>query len=223
MKIIFKDTSMYEEAAMRTAKDFGNTKMNLIHSAMGVTSDGGEYCTAIKAHAVYGKELDAQYKEKQTLRENAIEELGDTLWFIALGCKHLGTTMAEVMGANIEKLAKRYPDKYSDEAAIARADKVTVAGIDFIRDDSLAPNEVKVVQDTRYHHQKLMDACPSNAITFASPNYIDAQNYRYFATSLEVNYDNIDVSYKPDTYVTVVYKGSEAWNNWYNHASKVPA
>lgn len=104
----------YETKAMRTAKDMGSTKMNLIHAALGVASDGGELVDAIKKHTVYGKLLDY---------DNVIEEMGDILWFLALTAKSIGTTLEVVMEANIEKLAKRYPEKYSDEAAIAREDK----------------------------------------------------------------------------------------------------
>ena len=107
-------TSDYEAAALRTAKDMGSVPMNLIHAAMGLSSDAGEFVDCIKKHTIYGKKLD---------RENAIEELGDVLWFVALACQNLECSMAQVMQANIDKLALRYPDVYSDEAAIARADK----------------------------------------------------------------------------------------------------
>lgn len=104
----------YQSAAMRTAKDMGSEAMNLIHTAMGLSSDAGEYVDAIKKHVVYGKLLD---------RDNAVEELGDCLWFIALAAETLGVSMAHIARANIEKLTKRYPDKYTDQAAVTRADK----------------------------------------------------------------------------------------------------
>lgn len=105
----------YQEHAMRTAKDMGSQKMDMIHAAMGLSSDAGEFVDAVKKHAIYGKELDWN---------NYVEELGDCLWFIALAC-HVGhLDMSEVMARNISKLALRYPEKYTDETAIARADKV---------------------------------------------------------------------------------------------------
>jgi NTP pyrophosphatase (non-canonical NTP hydrolase) len=99
---------------MRTAKDMGSDKMNLIHAALGMASDAGEFVDAIKKHSIYGKELDW---------DNAVEEIGDVLWFCALACKSLGTDIHTVMHKNIDKLALRYPDKYTDQAAIDRADK----------------------------------------------------------------------------------------------------
>lgn len=104
----------YQTLAMRTAKDMGGLKMDLIHASLGISGEAGEFADAVKRHAVYGKELD---------RVNGLEELGDLLWYVALGCEKLGSTMAEVMQANIDKLALRYPEKYTDAAALARADK----------------------------------------------------------------------------------------------------
>lgn len=105
----------YQMLAMRTAKDMGSQAANLNHAALGVAGEAGEFCDAVKKHAVYGKALDA---------ENAAEELGDLLWYAALGCDALGVRMADVMQANIDKLRARYPNKYSDADALARADKV---------------------------------------------------------------------------------------------------
>lgn len=104
----------YQFLASRTAKDMGSTRENLIHAALGLASDSGEFVDAVKKHCIYGKELDV---------ENCIEELGDILWFVSLACDTLGVSMEDVMTANIYKLSQRYPNKYTDQAAIARADK----------------------------------------------------------------------------------------------------
>lgn len=106
----------YETLAMRTAKDFGNQRENLMHAAMGLCSDAGEACDVIKAHTIYGKDLDV---------EHLIEELGDSLWFIVLGARTAGVTLEQIARSNIRKLAKRYPDKYSDTLAVARLDKAS--------------------------------------------------------------------------------------------------
>ena len=56
-------------------------------------------------------------------RENAIEEMGDNMWFVALAGNTLDVEMDEVAARNIEKLRKRYPSQYQDELAAFRADK----------------------------------------------------------------------------------------------------
>ena len=98
---------------MLTAKrrDFS---FDLMHSALGLSSEAGEFTDAVKKTLVYGKALD---------KENLLEDLGDLCWFIALACEVLNVEMTDIMEQNIEKLKKRYPEKYSDELAIQRLDK----------------------------------------------------------------------------------------------------
>lgn len=105
----------YQSQAIATAKNLGETG-DLLHAALGLAGEAGEFVDCVKKHTVYGKPLDAN---------NAIEELGDLLWFVSLGCKALGVSMESVAEQNIKKLKARYPDRYSDELAIARLDKVT--------------------------------------------------------------------------------------------------
>ena len=108
------DFPIYQLQAMRTAKPMEPAD-DLMHAALGLAGEAGEFADAIKKHLVYGRELD---------RENAIEELGDVLWFVALGCATLGVSMVEVAQGNIDKLRKRYPEKYEDALAHRRLDKV---------------------------------------------------------------------------------------------------
>lgn len=104
----------YSQLAMRTAKNMGSLKMDLIHGALGIASDAGELVDAIKKHTVYGKELDTT---------NVIEEIGDCLWFLALIASALDIKLSHVAEINIQKLERRYPEKYTGQAAIERADK----------------------------------------------------------------------------------------------------
>ena len=108
------DFPIYQHQAMRIAKPMEPAD-DLMHAALGLAGEAGEFADAIKKHLIYGRELD---------RENAIEELGDVLWFVALGCATLGVSMVEVAQGNIDKLRKRYPEKYEDALAHRRLDKV---------------------------------------------------------------------------------------------------
>jgi NTP pyrophosphatase (non-canonical NTP hydrolase) len=101
----------YQEVALRTAKPL-DFQMNLLHAGLGLTSEAGEVASAIKAHVIYGKELDVV---------NIIEEAGDTLWFLLLLCRTLGLSLEEIATANIAKLSRRYPDlKFVADHAINR-------------------------------------------------------------------------------------------------------
>ena len=87
---------------------------HLVHMAMGVSGEAGELLDAIKKSAIYGKPLDW---------DNVIEECGDLLFYIQGVLNHRGVRLDEVVEINRQKLAKRYGDRYSNEAAIERKDK----------------------------------------------------------------------------------------------------
>lgn len=115
----------YQWLITRTLNHKMNLPMGLMHSAALVASDAGEYLSGVKAFFFYDKPLDAIHDAQtgQTLRDNMIEEMGDVLWGLAEGAARLGVTLEDVARANQKKLIKRYPDKFSNAAAQARADK----------------------------------------------------------------------------------------------------
>ena len=103
----------YQALALRTAKPL-DPEGNLSHAVMGLCGEAGEFADCIKKHLIYGQPLN---------RANALEEIGDLLWFIALACKALDVPMEHAAQMNLDKLAMRYPDRYSDTLAAARLDK----------------------------------------------------------------------------------------------------
>lgn len=110
----------YLELTARTCKmfpigmDIGTFNTDLLHAILGISGESGELVDGFKKSLIYGKAIDV---------ENLKEEAGDILWYMALLLRTLNTTFEEVMAANITKLQRRYPEKYTDQAAIARADK----------------------------------------------------------------------------------------------------
>ena len=107
------DFELYQLLAMRTAKPM-ELQDDLLHAALGLTGEAGEFADCIKKHFVYGRDLD---------RVNAVEEVGDILWFCALACQTLGVSMADVAQQNIDKLLLRFPEKYTAHHAALRLDK----------------------------------------------------------------------------------------------------
>jgi NTP pyrophosphatase (non-canonical NTP hydrolase) len=93
-----------------------NTRFaRLMHAALGIAGESGEFADSLKKHLVYGKNLDIQ---------NLIEELGDILWYIVVAADALGTTLSGLMETNRQKLERRFPKgQFSPEQALARADK----------------------------------------------------------------------------------------------------
>lgn len=113
------DLIRYDEFVGRLfKKDF--PEMMLMHAALGVCGEAGELGDAIKKHAIYGKQLDLQ---------NVIEELGDLRFYMQALMNELKISEQDVLQFNSVKLSQRYSGlQYSDEAAIARADKPEESG-----------------------------------------------------------------------------------------------
>ncbi len=87
-------------------------KHDLIHGAMGVSTEANELLDMVKKHVFYGKPLDIP---------NLIEEVGDTLWYCALLLEASGSSFDEAQDKVIKKLQARYKGKgFSEENAITR-------------------------------------------------------------------------------------------------------
>jgi len=102
------DTPITEELVSRLTRP---GTIRLLHAGMGMCTEAGEFLDMLKKHIFYGKRLDYP---------NAVEELGDEEWYIALAIDEIRTTMKEVLTINIEKLKRRYPEKFSEADAINR-------------------------------------------------------------------------------------------------------
>ena len=103
----------YQSLANRTAKELPHRDA-LAHAAMGLAGEAGEFSDAIKKHLIYGQPLDFA---------NAREEISDILWYCSYAANVLGFSLETVARMNLEKLAARYPEQYSDYHAKARLDK----------------------------------------------------------------------------------------------------
>ena len=110
------ETVRYDQFVLGLFKPGGWEEMNM-HAALGVCGEAGELADAVKKHVVYGKPVD---------RANLVEELGDLQFYIQEIMNLHRITPQEVFQGNADKLSKRYVGlKYSDRAAIERADKST--------------------------------------------------------------------------------------------------
>ena len=113
------DIIRYDQFVLQLFKADTPAMMGM-HAALGVAGEAGELADAIKKHCVYGKPLD---------RENIIEELGDLRFYMQAVQNLYDISEGEILQHNCNKLAKRYKGlKYSDKAAIDRADKSMMPG-----------------------------------------------------------------------------------------------
>lgn len=124
-------TNDYEVLAMRTQADqqkilermveLGPNFVQLDMATRGLADEVGEVNAAVKKCLEYGKQLDAI---------NVVEEVGDVMWRCAQimdALRNIMTkgvqydinhyTLENAMTVNIAKLAKRYPDQFSDQLA----------------------------------------------------------------------------------------------------------
>lgn len=85
--------------------------VQFLNAILGLAGETGELQEMIKKYLFHGHKFDTV---------NAKEELGDILWYVAQGCRALGISMEDAANANINKLAKRYGEKFSDVRSLNR-------------------------------------------------------------------------------------------------------
>jgi NTP pyrophosphatase (non-canonical NTP hydrolase) len=100
----------YLSASERTLIDKGHD-LNLLHAAMGISTEAGELMDAFKRKIFYGKPLDVV---------NVKEEIGDLMWYVAILLRELDLDFEEVLQLNIDKLRARFPEKFTEHHALHR-------------------------------------------------------------------------------------------------------
>lgn len=105
------DLKEYQEKASRTCADLGYKEKNDLHMALGLATEAGEFADIFKRHLAYKKDVDYT---------NATEELGDIFWYAVNFCRMNDIPLEVVFEKNIMKLAKRYPEKFTEYNALNR-------------------------------------------------------------------------------------------------------
>lgn len=108
----------YEQLAKRTEAPITpellqrlTPEARALHAIMGLTTEVGELTDIWKRRIFYGREIDLV---------NAREEIGDMLWYLAILCDCVGTTIPAEQARNIAKLRARYPERFTDDKALCR-------------------------------------------------------------------------------------------------------
>jgi hypothetical protein len=83
----------------------------LVHGIIGLFGEAGELMQHLHDVMSGTEPLDLV---------NIVEEMGDAHWYLALLHKHVGKLPSEVWDINIAKLRKRFPNKFTEEAALNR-------------------------------------------------------------------------------------------------------
>lgn len=85
--------------------------IRLLHAAMGMVTEAAEFLDNLKKHIFYGKVIDYF---------NLAEEIGDQMWYVAIGSDALEIKVDDVLDNNILKLKTRYPERFDAKAAMNR-------------------------------------------------------------------------------------------------------
>ena len=101
----------YQQQALRTLNPELSRKDVLINGVMGLCGESGEAIDIVKKWLAQGHELDKQKLAK---------ELGDIAWYLAETAWALDIPMEDILQANLDKLAARYPEGFSQERSINR-------------------------------------------------------------------------------------------------------
>lgn len=78
-----------------------------------MSGETGEVVDLIKKHLIFNKPLDQDKLKK---------ELGDVLWYMSVIIDAIGSSYEEIMQMNSDKLDARYPNGFSEQAALERKD-----------------------------------------------------------------------------------------------------
>jgi NTP pyrophosphatase (non-canonical NTP hydrolase) len=85
--------------------------VRLLHAAMGMVTESGEFMDALKKYIFYGKPLDLV---------NLREEIGDQDWYKAIACDEIGSDFESIWEIIIAKLKARYKGKFNETGAVSR-------------------------------------------------------------------------------------------------------
>ena len=104
----------YQTAALRTAQTEELTHIELVmNAALGLCGESGEVADIVKKFRFQGHDLDFDHIAK---------ELGDVAWYLAVGAYAIGLDLESIFRMNKEKLEARYPDGFSADRSLHRAE-----------------------------------------------------------------------------------------------------
>lgn len=106
------EANAYQDLASRTINKSNSSDQLEYHALHGMVGEIGEL------HSLYQKEYQGHTFDE----EHAKKELGDLCWFIAEYCTAKGWNLSDVMQMNIDKLKARYPEGFSADKSLHRAE-----------------------------------------------------------------------------------------------------
>jgi NTP pyrophosphatase (non-canonical NTP hydrolase) len=97
----------YQELCKLTAKKFETKELEILSWVLGISGEAGDVDSCIK------KTVSHKNDQKEGIKEN----IGDTLWYMAMICNYYGWSLHEILSENLEKLKARYPQGFTEKDA----------------------------------------------------------------------------------------------------------
>lgn len=93
----------YQQAALRTINPALGDRDRLLDASAGLAEEAAEVLGLVRKRVFQQREIDPA---------RLAEELGDTLWCLAVTAHAVGLSLSQVAEANQQKLARRHPEGY---------------------------------------------------------------------------------------------------------------
>ena len=103
----------YQQLAARTMNPALDAERRLMDAAAGLAEEAGEVLGQVRKALYVGHPLDT---------ERLARELGDALWCLATLATSLDVSLDAVAEANLAKLRQRFPEGFTRDASLRRAD-----------------------------------------------------------------------------------------------------
>jgi NTP pyrophosphatase (non-canonical NTP hydrolase) len=100
------DLKEFQKACKKTAVKFDDSEKEILTWGCGIAGEAGDVASCIKKTYIHKKDV------KDGMREN----LGDTLWYMAMICNFMGWELEDIMKENYAKLTARFPEGFTLEA-----------------------------------------------------------------------------------------------------------
>lgn len=93
----------YQELCEKTAKKFDSEEKEILTWGLGIAGEAGDVASCIKKTFAHDNDQRAGIKEN----------IGDSLWYLAMICNFFNWDMQQVLEENIAKLQKRFPEGFT--------------------------------------------------------------------------------------------------------------
>jgi len=102
-----KNLKKYQKLCKKTAQKFKDKEKEILTWGLGIAGEAGDVAGCIK------KTISHKNDQKFGIKEN----IGDTLWYMAMICNYFGWNLEDILGENIKKLTNRYPKGFTEKKA----------------------------------------------------------------------------------------------------------